>query len=434
MFDKTTNNGRTSILAGPQSFEGFEQKPTESEPGSPEEAQGEFAGDRFFLNIASKLADPFAAAYEALRYRTVMPLRRFGGDPSFVCETAKRISIVAGAVFAASMCIAFPLTVGPFAAAGTLALGIGHLACRSIGFALQRNGYTHVRLNAPEKETAGSLKVMSWNICGIGGGFSYEFGGVIPWQKRLESVVATVQTADPDVLVIQEEYDTALGEALIGRLKNHYAHAYFHLGQSVGGVGSGVMIFSKCATHRFAYEDYKNCGYFNRRGFATLEIKAKPADEEPAFRIIGTHMAYKGISQPIYEIRKNELEQIFTGLNERQPADAIPTIFAGDTNIERSSDEIDRKYLAGFIAQEYMGGPTCSDDLKEEWKGRPVDPANLRTIDHVSLIRSSDQLPLPVRIDGVRLQYDERFKSFQPDDEPALALSDHHPIVATVTC
>lgn len=373
--------------------------------------------DRSFLYLASKLADPFCVAYQALRYRLLMPFDHFGKDNHYV-DLAKRASILAISSLAAIVGLSFPISTLTFISS----LGFGYLSCRAIGFAIQKEGYTHVTLNAPEK-VVNNLKIMSWNLCGVAAGFPYEFGGVLPWKDRLPAIVDSIQRADPDILVIQEEYDSELGEALIDKLKNNFSHAYLHLGKSVGGVGSGVMIFSKCKADNFSYENFKNCGYFNKRGFATLEIKTK--DNQPV-RIIGTHLAYKGLSRPIEEIRQEELLQMFDGLNDKTE---IPTILAADTNIERSSTAIDRKYLENFIDQEYVDEePTCSDNFKAMWRDEPQDMNKMRTIDHVTLLKTKDSESW----NNIQMIYDKSIKAFHSNSEPYEALSDHQPIIATM--
>ena len=230
--------------------------------------------DRRCLDISSKLAEPFCFVYHQLRYRLIASLdpQKFENCNSRIKEVAIRALIGLSIVFGVLLCAILPIPV----LCGVVALALGSRLLRVLGFALQKDGYTHIRGKAAEKELTEkdpNVKVSTWNICGPGGGMSLDHGGVIDWRSRLQGIVDKINDEDPGVLLLQEIYDTALSEALVDKLGDKYAHFYTHLGpNNLGSVG-GCMVASKYATHKFSHISFENNSWALNRGFATLEIK-----------------------------------------------------------------------------------------------------------------------------------------------------------------
>jgi endonuclease/exonuclease/phosphatase family metal-dependent hydrolase len=303
--------------------------------------------------------------------------------------------------------------------------GVGSKIFRAIGLALQKENFTHVLGNAPEKELDGKVKIMNWNVCGIGGGFSYDHGGVIDWRSRLDRIVEKIEQEDPDVLVLQEVYDASLGEALIERLTNRYAHFFFHLGKTIMGSVGGCMVLSKCGIHYFSNTDFSTNNWKLKRGFSILEIKASPQDNLPIARIIGTHLIHtddekgrsnrlKQISQIIEHIRKEKL--------------ALPTFLAGDLNIERDGEE--GKVLLPYLHHGFtQPEPTCTNRLVWQWDRNAQSVWN-ETIDYISLFK--EQASIPVVEKGIEFTDCHLSRAYDENYDTRIALSDHHAVVATV--
>lgn len=197
--------------------------------------------DRSFLDLSSKMTEPFCSLWGLLRFRLIAPLdpQKFDNCTSKMKEIATRVFIGLSAVLGSLLIVAMPMPI----LGGAIALGTISKALRAIGFALQNGGFTHARGAAPEKELDPLnpwIKIMSWNLCAVGGGMSLNHGGVVDWRLRLDAIVRRIKNEDPDVLILQEVYDTAFGEALIERLNSNYAHFYLHLGPNIwGSVGGG---------------------------------------------------------------------------------------------------------------------------------------------------------------------------------------------------
>ncbi len=381
--------------------------------------------DRTFLDLSSKLAEPFCSVYEQLRYRLLAPLdpNKFDNSINQTQEIATRTLIGAGAIFGAFLCTSFFIP----AFCGIALLGAGCKLLRAIGFAIQKDGFTHVRGQAPEKALDPEdqqIKVATWNLCGIGGGMALDHGGVTHWRTRLDGVIDKINWEDPDVLILQEIYDTALAEAIVEKLQNRYAHFFMHLGPNVNGMGSGVMILSKYPVHSFSNESFANNDWSLNRGISTLEIKARPEDSQPCARIIGTHLinGYEAVDR---EKRAVQVAQIVDGLAKKTLA--LPTVIAGDFNMERDKEG---KTLLDFLHPGFQEAePTRTNRLMVQWNGK-VDCEWEETIDYLSLFRRTlaDGRQIAAIDENIRLENVHLIEAFDSTYNTKTALSDHHGI------
>ncbi len=371
--------------------------------------------DRTFLDLSSKMSEPFCAVWHLLCYRLVAPLdpQKFENRTTVASEVATRVLIGLGTGLGVFLtCIAAAPVLCSVAV-----LGLGSKVVRAIGFALQKGGYTHVRGTAPEKSLNQRLKVMSWNICGVGGGMSIDHGGVNHWRSRIDGIVEKIQTEDPDVLILQEVYDTALAEAVVDRLKSDYAHFFMHLGPNVWGSVGGCMVLSKCAVHKFSHTSFENNQWTLNRGFASLELKATPQDALPCARIIGTHLIHgeERIDQT------HRVEQVAQIVNHVARQALMPTVLAGDLNIER--DQPEGEGLSAHLHHGYRGNqPTCTNRLTAQWdlKERAVWD---ETIDYISLFKGD---PSAVLENGHLVE------AFDASYNTKTALSDHHGLAVAI--
>ncbi|HAB98896.1 MAG TPA: hypothetical protein DCE71_03635 [Parachlamydiales bacterium] len=379
--------------------------------------------DRAFLDLSSKLTEPFCSTYELLRYRLVEPLdpAKFDNCPMRVQEVGVRILISLSLVLGALLCLAAPVPVLGF----IVILAIARTVLRAAGFALQKEGFTHVRGEAREKIVQDSVcKLMTWNVCGVAGGMSLDHGGVVHWRSRLDRIVETIRREGPEVLVLQEIYDAALAEALIKHLKTEYAHFYLHLGPNVVGSVGGCMVLSQCAVHDFSHTSFTNNDWTLNRGFAVLEMKADPRDEQPCARIIGTHLIHGQEPQDRTK-RMEQMAQIVNDVASRRFK--IPTVLAGDLNIEKGSWE-ESQTLAFCLEHAYQGEePTCTNRLVAQWDG--IDRPDER-IDYISLFKAS--AGLPVVSEGVVLKDCHLVPAFDASYNTKTALSDHCGLVVSL--
>lgn len=386
--------------------------------------------DRTFLDISSKMSEPFCSAWHLLCFRVVTPLdpQKFENCSSVANEVATRVLIGLGAAFGAFLTYLAPIPI----ISSVAVLGVGRMVIRAIGFALQKEGYTHVRGSAPEKSLDASdpqVKVMSWNICGVGGGLSLDHGGVNHWRSRLDAIIQKIKTEDPDVLILQEVYDTALGEAIVDRLKSDYAHFFMHLGPNVWGSVGGCMVISKCAVHHFSHTSFENNKWTLNRGFASLELKATRQDTLPCTRIIGTHL----IHGDELDDQKNRLEQVAQIVSHvAHQTLAMPTILTGDLNMER--DQKEGEILSSLLHHGYQGDqPTCTNRLVAQWDSKARSVWG-ETIDYMSVFKSvqPEGIHLPVIDENVALENCHLVEAFDESYNTKTALSDHHGLAVVI--
>ena len=377
--------------------------------------------DRTFLDLSSRMSEPFCAAWHLLCFRLVAPLdpQKFENCTLVTNEVATRTLIGLGASLGAILTCLAPIPL----ISSVLVLGVGSKIFRSIGFALQKEGYTHIRGIVPEKPLDPQdlqVKVMSWNICGIGGGMSLDHGGVTHWRSRLGPIVEKIKAEDPDVLILQEVYDAALAEALVDRLKSDYAHFFTHLGPNVWGSVGGCMVISKCAVHRFSHTSFANNQWTLNRGVASLELKATSEEALPCARVLGTHLIHG--DKPLDQ--KHRMEQVAQIVNHvARQALAVPTVLAGDLNMERDLEE--GKILSAHLHHGYLGAePTCTNRLVAQWD-REAKSVWGETIDYVSLFK--DRL-----VEGVTLENGHLVKAFNDSYDTKTALSDHHGVAVVI--
>lgn len=362
--------------------------------------------DHHLLTISSYLAEPLCWAYGFLRYRLVMPLDKFDTYSNTFCELAFRASIAGSAVLGA--------IYAPIPILGTaFTLGTASKIFRALGFYLQKNGFTHLRGQAPEKVLSGEAKIMTWNVCGIGGDMSIDHGGVIDWRARGDKIVETIVNEDPDVLVLQEIYDTALAANLIERLLPRYAHCFAHIGPNLIGSVSGGLIFSKCAYNQTTSTSFDNNHWTLNRTFVTLDFKDNPESQSPAFRLVGTHLIHDD-----NEKRKEQVEQIVKTLGN-----ALATLVVGDLNLERDLESEGGAILDPYFTHAYTGDePTATNELVKQW-----DPNKRGTpgsqIDYISLYKHGP----PLTFHDTHLVH-----AFDKTYNTRTALSDHNAVVTTI--
>ena len=367
--------------------------------------------DRTFLDFSSKMNEPFCAAFNLIRFRLVTPLdpTKFENCTTKTKEIATRVLIGLGAAAGVGLCVAFPSIFY-----GAVGLAVCSKVFRAIGFALQKDGYTHVRSSVAEKLLDfqhPKPKVMTWNVCGVGGGMSLDHGGVIDWRDRLGGIIAQIENEDPDILILQEVYDGALAENLIDRLQGKYAHFFAHLGANVIGSVGGVMVLSKCSVYRFSNTSFKNNDWSLNRGYATLELKATPNSSISCLRIIGTHFIHNNQQK-----RKEQFAQI-----DQSVTDQVPTIIVGDLNIERDQPEGD--LLRNNLNHAYTElVPTCTNELVGQWDAKMKSVPG-ETIDYVSSFKKTS----PVQFENCH-----RVEAFDGTFNTKTARSDHHGLCADI--
>ena len=78
------------------------------------------------------------------------------------------------------------------------------------------------------------------------------FGGVLPWENRVDRIALFLKKSEADILFLQEVFSTTAGNQLYSKLKEQYAHFYLHIGPKISGfdaknfgIPSGLFVASK---------------------------------------------------------------------------------------------------------------------------------------------------------------------------------------------
>ncbi|MBU6382705.1 MAG: hypothetical protein KGQ49_02295 [Verrucomicrobia bacterium] len=385
----------------------------------------DFELDRRCFNLSASMSACFSWTYGWLGGRLVAPIdpNKFDNASSKIAEIGVRLLIVLGAV-------ASVIFAGTYILLGAVVLSAGSKIFRSLGYYFQKNRMTHMRGSAAEQPLQqGHAKIMEWNIRGHGGGLHYSKGGVVHWSSRLPGIVEAVLKEEPDVIVLQEVYDTRLVEALYAHLEPFYAHFYAHLGANVWGEESGIMVIAKCAIHRFFHTDFTQTEDQVQRSFETLEIKASPDASAPCARILSTQLSP---GRNASELRMDQISQILDTLAKEKLT--LPTLLVGSLNVDRDNTE-ESAYLARYFSHSYLDSePTHSEELKNQWA--PIFEGQEESNSYISLAKRTpegDVRTFPVRERGVRLGDSHLIRGFNKEYDTATATSDHHAVVTELS-
>lgn len=370
--------------------------------------------DRTFLDLSTKLAEPLCAAFGILGYRLIAPLEPnvFENCTTSVHEIALRALILCAVGIAVKACMHWPLV----SLCVTASLLIGWVTLRTVGFALQgARGYSAIHFrNAEQSFDAQNpqLKILTWNICSFAGRLSLSFGGMNPWQTRVDALVEKMRAENPDVIILQEVFDVALAEVLIKKLKDVYPHFYTHLGPNPLCLTSGQMVITRCIPHSFSFTSFTNNGGAMHRGFAALELKAQPEDSQSSLRIITMHLDAEDQNKRIVQGKQIKAKQ--------EELSVLATVCVGDLNTEpgQLSTVLDGCCVIPSAARK----PTCTNAFTYKWKGKVTGPME-ETIDHILVCQNAHSARIGVK-------YLPSIKAIDPTTNKPI--SDHDGVVALI--
>lgn len=286
--------------------------------------------------------------------------------------------------------------------------------------------YTYKRGQGKEKEAAKEISILNWNVCFFEGGLSMLFGGVLPWQDRIEKVAREIKLRGADIVCLQEVFSREASFELYSLLAEEYAHFYLHIGPKAYGfnsnnlgISSGLFIASKYPIENTSFTPFSPSETPKERnyGFFSLDIKN-------IARIITTHLQ-PGDSPKDIDYRFAQVEVI---LKSREKS-SLPTFVCGDFNLENGSAEY-QKVIAPYFINFLKGTPwTCLELRDYYWKAHQ-DPSKFlalgvpyESIDYFLQIKGSSTSSIEVETKIVEVNNPSR---------PAEALSDHQMLVSYV--
>ncbi|MDN3507310.1 MAG: hypothetical protein P0S94_00135 [Simkaniaceae bacterium] len=217
-------------------------------------------------------------------------------------------------------------------AALTLLTALPGIILRAAAIQLQENPYQYLQGNGAEKTAEGSLSLLSWNVCGVGGGFTISDGGVTPFPERVGAVADAILKQDADVVCLYELMDNGTTLEMVEKLKETYAHIYFNIGPQAMGPNSGIFVASKVPLDNFSFTPFPK---------DHLDGRSKPAEKGfvsfnagDVAQIFATHLGHSEIcGQPTDKevtSRKNQMSDL---MEEVRKVKDLPAIVTGDLNL-----------------------------------------------------------------------------------------------------
>lgn len=376
--------------------------------------------------VASRCTNP-ACWCSSYIHRVLSPL--LFGEYDF-CATKER-ELISRFFYSLKIFFVGPISV-PLAG-----LGAG---LRYLGAFIQENEFCHFRGSLKEKKKFDKLSIMTWNICGIGGGMERSHGGVLEWETRLDDIVAQIKKENPDILCLQEVVDTDLCDALLLALNKDYAHFYIHLGRgNMIGPNSGNFVAIKTSVNNFEFHPFESatgCGKWQIKGFASFTLKNHKGKK---IQIITSHLQHgedPAVDFEAVETRKEQFKQILQYCKDRRFANRrIPVLIAGDLNVDKKSQEYKDSVLSTHFKHGYdYKESTYSNYLKLLlWDSSYEDrekglPAKTEDLDYVSFLALNPQNNQKLTTPQIQVRLSEAFEV----EAPEKARSDHHALFGVI--
>lgn len=270
----------------------------------------------------------------------------------------------------------------------------------------------------PQKLT--TLRILTANIICFPGDLPYTYGGIRPWEMRMDALTEKLKSANAEILCLQEVWDPVAMRALMDRLKDEYAYFLYDAGDPAGtcqvdniGYNSGLFIASKIPLDTATFRRFdRSIPAGSNRG--ALLVTCQVANEKLA--LINTHQQH-GNTLEMRQVRKEHLEQCSTALQSAiagtQNAWAI---LVGDLNIDGLSEEVDTSGLSREFKWIRSTDFTCTNRFNN-WVTNP--PAS----DHDAM-HPDEQLDHMISLSKVPVE--RMLLPLFDLEHPLQALSDHH--------
>ncbi|MFA6119410.1 MAG: endonuclease/exonuclease/phosphatase family protein [Parachlamydiales bacterium] len=275
-----------------------------------------------FFQIASYLTDPICKAHEF--YRRFQIVSYIDTRSYKISNYIKKIFLLLGFLITSS--IAIPSAI----------LGI---AFRYFGSCLQKKLYIHLKGKSPDKILRNhTFNLLSWNICGISGGYSITDGGVMPiWLSRIKKISNQLLKTKCDVICLYEVFDINLALHLQQKLKKEYAHFYFNIGPNILGVSSGMFVASKFKIQNPNFSAFPPKALvgrttYTKKGFFSFDLQS----EKRVFaKIFSTHPQHsEECAYPTGEEKKARKAAIELIQRETENEKNKAVIVTGDLNLD----------------------------------------------------------------------------------------------------
>jgi len=309
-----------------------------------------------------------------------------------------------------------------------LLAGVGE-GFRISGSILQTEGFCHRRGNGLEKAyiKQDPIKVMTFNVCGIGAGYEITNGNQVSWDLRVDAIIDEIEKSDPDVVCLQEVFDSSLGDHLFERLKDTYAHFYSDMG-TWAFCPSGSMVISKIPgkMNFLSFSSYCGDGFFQNKGFTPFEIYDS-VTKNLTLVVASAHLQHDDGPKEAYEkAREGQVKQVteyFNNLLKKVPD--LFCLFTGDLNINKGSKEHTESSLQEWTdPRKYTGNLEADHTWSTQAARQVYDPNITKQQEMLDYILYMGLKPHYMSVD--KQSFD------QGPEDPTKIPSDHLPLVATI--
>ena len=268
------------------------------------------------------------------------------------------------------------------------------------------------------------MKILTWNV------WDTPFWISTERHERMHRLGGFLKTQDPDIICLQESFDTKHRDMIYEALGKDAYHATDQddLMRRVFMVArmdttGGLVIFSKFPIKNAVFTPFKNPilssiqERVGRKGYLTAEIETPNGP----LLVINTHL-YSLRSVHASGIRIYQLKQIFKATKSKR--EKMTSVLAGDMNEDALKNPIRFKEILrneGFIDSTELVGE------KIEPSYRPENP-----LPHTRFNNGEDPLRLDYVLFGNLPALGLRAVSNDVLEQPENPLSDHNPIMVTL--
>lgn len=294
------------------------------------------------------------------------------------------------------------------------------IALRILGSHLMKKPFIYMQGESTDKALPSdrSFSLLSWNICGINGGFPISDGGVLPLVFRIDDILSKIVEKNADVNCLYETFDIKDATYVCEELKkNGYNHFYFNIGPKAIGVTSGILIASKYSIKNSEFTLFPQDTLIGRTQYAAKGVFAfdLESQDQSFARVYSTHLHHSvepQFPQPEeVESRRRQMHIIIDKVNTVRDRCIVVT---GDLNLD------DEEYRASswqsrFHKEDVFHGHKTwgGDEFCAKLLGQKIsEPLNL---DHTMILRGTARSISTSLVET----------GFEPAVFKANALSDH---------
>lgn len=290
--------------------------------------------------------------------------------------------------------------------------------------------YCYLEGTGMKKEGAAEITILNANALFMPHNLTYYFGGIAPWETRVQRIAKVIKKKNCDIVCLQEIHDEESAFVLFRTLKRQYPYFYLNIGADNAVVDpdeismdSGLFVASKypILEPRFVRfeSDGRQKGIHKGFFYGTLVL-----NEKPFCYLISTHLNPHD-NETAIRVREEEAQMIVQTIETLQKDLPLPAIVVGDLNVVYGSQEwknsiLNRAFIDGYSNKH----PTCTDYFNDlVWT--PIrERSQVKNKDYIyDYALMYHAFPLVIESEVVPL-----YKL----DEPTEALSDHQGIFSVI--